>query len=124
MTVNKRPLSPHLQVYRLPFTGVLSISHRITGVLLSIGLILFVCLLFSIAGGEASYAAMQSFMAFPVLKGLYWGFIFALFFHLCHGIRHLFWDVGKTLDRSTLDLYATFELIAAVLLTLFTFYIF
>jgi succinate dehydrogenase / fumarate reductase cytochrome b subunit len=121
MAANNRPLSPHLQVYRLPLTGLISITHRMTGVLLSLGLILFVYVLFTIAAGEGVYLAMQGFMAFWLFKLAYWGFIYALFFHLCHGIRHLVWDVGKTFDRAKLDQYAVYELSASAALTLVTF---
>ncbi len=116
-----RPLSPHLQVYRLPLTGLVSITHRMTGVFLSMGLVLFVCVLFAIASGESAYSAMQAFMAFWLYKLVYWGFIYALFFHLVHGIRHLIWDVGKTFDHATLDKFAVYELIASASLTLMTF---
>ena len=117
MPVN-RPLSPHLQVYRLPLTGLVSITHRVAGVLLSVGLALFVYLLYVLAAGESMYLAMQTFMAFWWSKLVYWGVIYALFFHLCHGIRHLIWDVGKTLDRASLNSYAVLELLASVALTL------
>ena len=119
----KRPLSPHLQVYRLPLTGLISITHRVTGVLLALGLALFVYMLVTVAMGETMYQSMQSFMAFGLCRGVYWGFVFALFFHLCHGIRHLIWDVGKTLDRATLTVYAVVELLASVALTLTTYYL-
>lgn len=118
-----RPLSPHLQVYRLPLTGLVSITHRITGVMLSVGLLLFVYVLAAIAAGEERYLAMQSFMALWVGQLIYWGFIYALFFHLCHGIRHLIWDVGKTFDRATLTGYALVELLVAAALTLTTFFL-
>lgn len=116
-----RPLSPHLQVYRLPLTGLISITHRMTGVLLSLGLALFVCVLVAIAAGEEQYAGMQSFMAFWLWKLMYWGFIYALYFHLCHGIRHLIWDIGKSFEPATLDRYAACELAASACLTLITF---
>lgn len=116
-----RPLSPHLQVYRLPLTGLISITHRMTGVLLSMGLVLFVYVLFAIAAGEANYLAMQAFMSFWLFKLVYWGFIYALFFHLCHGVRHLIWDIGKTFDRATLDKYALIELACSAGLTVATF---
>lgn len=116
-----RPLSPHLQVYRLPLTGLISITHRITGVLLAIGLALFAYVLFAIANGESNYQSMQSFMAFWPPRLVYWGFIYALFFHLCHGIRHLLWDVCKSFDRATLTGYALLELACSALLTLITF---
>ena len=118
-----RPLSPHLQVYRLPLTGLISITHRMTGVLLSMGLVLFVYVLFTLAAGETYYAGMQDFMSYWLCKLVYWGFIYALFFHLCHGTRHLIWDIGKTFERATLDRYALYELIASFVLTLTTFFL-
>ena len=121
MATHNRPLSPHLQVYRLPLTGLISITHRITGVLLSLGLFLFLAVVVSIAAGESSYNALQSFLGSWLGLVLYWGFIYALFFHLVHGFRHLLWDVGETFDRNTLNRYALFELIASALLLLLTF---
>ena len=119
-----RPLSPHLQVYRLPLTGIISITHRMTGVMLSMGLVLFVYVLFAIAAGQDTYDAMQAFMSFWLFKLVYWGFIYALFFHLCHGIRHLIWDAGASFDNATLDKFAVYELIASLALTLLIFIIF
>lgn len=118
-----RPLSPHLQVYRLPLTGLISITHRITGMLLSMGLLLFVYMLGAIAVGDSLYQDMQSFMGFWVCRAAYWGFIYALFFHLCHGIRHLIWDIGKSFDKATLTGYAVIELLASAALTLAVFFL-
>lgn len=118
---HNRPLSPHLQVYRLPLTGLVSITHRMTGVCLSLGLILFTALLTVIACGENAYQTMQSLMHFWLCQLMVWGFIYALYFHLCHGVRHLIWDMGDTFERATLDRYASYELIATASLTLITF---
>ena len=121
MTMNiNRPTSPHLQVYKLPLTGVISITHRLTGVLLSAGLIFFIYIVTAVAGGEAAYAAMQALMSVWLVRLIYWGFIYALFFHLCHGVRHLIWDAGKGFDCDTLDRYAMIELGCSLALTLFT----
>ncbi len=119
-TNTNRPISPHLQVYKLPVTGVISITHRMTGVLLSAGLIFFVYIISSLVGGASSYAAMQALMSLWLIKLIYWGFIYALFFHLCHGVRHLIWDTGKSFDRDTLSRYAIIELSASLVLTLIT----
>lgn len=119
-TKNNRPVSPHLQVYKLPLTGIISITHRMTGILLSAGLIFFVYIISSVAGGSNSYSAMQSLMSVWLIKLIYWGFIYALFFHLCHGVRHLIWDTGKSFDRDTLNRYAIIELSASLVLTLIT----
>jgi succinate dehydrogenase / fumarate reductase, cytochrome b subunit len=118
---NNRPTSPHLQVYKLPLTGIISISHRITGVLLSVGLIFFVCLVSFVAGGQESFTAMQDLMHNPLLRLIYWGFIYALFFHLCHGVRHLIWDAGYGFERETMDHYIFIELAASLTLTLAVF---
>jgi len=116
-----RPTSPHLQIYRLPLTGIVSISHRITGVFLAFGLLLFVYLLSAIASGQQSYMAMQEIMSLWLLRLLYWGFIYALFFHLCHGVRHLIWDAGQSFELETLNHYALIELGVSLALTLMTF---
>jgi succinate dehydrogenase / fumarate reductase, cytochrome b subunit len=117
---HSRPTSPHLQIYKLPLTGLISISHRITGVLLSAGLLLVVTLFYVISQGAGAYAAMQGVVGFWPVKLIYWGFIYALYFHLCHGVRHLFWDFGEGFDPGVLDKYAKLELAAAFVLTLAT----
>lgn len=122
MAANKnRPLSPHLQIYKLPVTGVISITHRFAGVLLSAGLLFVVYLLSILVEGPEAYAAMQSTMSQGIMRFFFWSFILALFIHLCHGVRHLIWDTGKTLERETLTRYAVLELAASVVLTLLTF---
>ena len=117
---NSRPTSPHLQVYKLPLTGLISISHRITGVLLSAGLLLVVALFYALSQGADSYAAMQGIANSWLITLVYWGFIYALFFHLCHGLRHLVWDVGEGFEPDKLNQYAKLELAAAFALTLAT----
>jgi succinate dehydrogenase / fumarate reductase, cytochrome b subunit len=119
-TNTDRPTSPHLQVYKLPLTGIISITHRMTGVMLSAGLIFFVYILYAVAGGSNTYTAMQALMSLWLVKLIYWGFIYALFFHLCHGVRHLIWDAGKSFDRDTLNRYALIELGCSLVLTLIT----
>ncbi len=114
----KSPLSPHLEIYTLPLTGLISISHRITGVCLSLGLVLFVCVLTAIASGAQSFAELQQTMNMGIVQLIYLGVIYALSFHLCHGIRHLIWDAGASFDKATMDRYATIELGASVVLTL------
>ena len=119
MAVNSnRPISPHLQAYKLPLTGIISITHRITGVLLSVGLIVIIYILSAMAGGADNYAAMKQMMNSWLIRLLYWGFIYALFFHLCHGVRHLIWDAGRSFDRETLNRYALIELVISITLTL------
>jgi len=116
---SNRPTSPHLQAYKLPLTGIISITHRITGVLLSGGLILFVVILSAIAQGQSTYDKMQLLTAFWPIKLCYWGFTYALVFHFCHGIRHLFWDAGKSFDRDIMDRLAILELSVSLVITIY-----
>lgn len=94
MQVSNRPLSPHLQVYRPQLTSVLSITHRATGVALALGLVLLVYWLLSLAAGPEAYASARELLGSWIGKIVLFGFSFALFYHLCNGVRHLFWDAG------------------------------
>lgn len=62
MSSNNRPLSPHLDVYKLPLSALLSIVHRGTGAFLSLGSVVLVWWLMALAGGQESFASAQSFM--------------------------------------------------------------
>lgn len=94
MTPAQRPLSPHLSIYKPQLTSVLSISHRATGVVLSIGTVFLVWWLVAAASGGSAFAAAQAFWGSWFGLLLLFGWTFSLFFHLCNGIRHLFWDAG------------------------------
>ncbi|MDD2767273.1 MAG: succinate dehydrogenase, cytochrome b556 subunit [Methylococcus sp.] len=111
-----RPLSPHLQAYRLPLTALLSITHRITGVVLSLGLVGLVLALFAIAQGPAAYGAVHASLSSPWGGVVLWAWIAALIFHLVHGVRHLFWDTGRGYSLTSLNRYALGELAAALVL--------
>ncbi|MSP88892.1 MAG: succinate dehydrogenase, cytochrome b556 subunit [Alphaproteobacteria bacterium] len=94
MSTPTRPLSPHLQIYKPQLTSVLSITHRATGVALSAGAIFLVIWLAAAAAGPARYAQVNAFLGSWFGMLLLIGWTWALFFHLCNGIRHLAWDVG------------------------------
>lgn len=94
MSSAKRPLSPHLQVYRPQLTSILSITHRLSGVALSLGTLLLVYWLAAAAAGPEAFESAQSFIGSFLGRLLLFGWTIGLFFHLCNGIRHLFWDVG------------------------------
>lgn len=102
MASDDRPLSPDLQIYRPQLTSVLSITHRLTGVALSIGSPLLVYWLIAAAAGPSSYSTLHGFLtSWPGLL-LLLGWTFSLFSHLCHGIRHLFWDAGYGFGLQTI----------------------
>ena len=94
MTPAQRPLSPHLSIYKPQLTSVLSISHRATGVVLSIGTVFLVWWLVAAASGGSAFGAAQAFWGSWFGLLLLFGWTFSLFFHLCNGIRHLLWDAG------------------------------
>tara|TARA_Y100001960_G_scaffold256956_1_gene275771 strand:+ start:2214 stop:2609 length:396 start_codon:yes stop_codon:yes gene_type:complete len=113
----ERPLSPHLQVYKPQLTSVLSILHRITGVSLGIGTLLVAWWLISAAYGPDQFGTTQSFIASWFGRLLLFGFTFSLFYHLCNGIRHLFWDVGWGFQLKTAYLSGWVVVIASIGLT-------
>lgn len=94
MTTRNRPLSPHLQIYRLPLLALMSITHRITGIGLVAGLVVLAAWLGAAASGAEAFAVAQSFFGSPLGYLVLFGWTVALFFHLSHGIRHLLWDSG------------------------------
>ena len=98
MTIDPRPLSPHLQIYRWQLTSVLSILHRFTGIALTVGTILLVWWLVAAANGQEPFEAVQAFLGSWIGLLLLFGWSVALFYHLCNGIRHLWWDTGHGLD--------------------------
>jgi succinate dehydrogenase / fumarate reductase cytochrome b subunit len=98
MANHSRPLSPHLQVYRLQLTSVLSITHRATGLVLSAGLLVFVAWLLAVAAGPAAFESANALLASIPGRLLLAGISFSFFYHLCNGIRHLVWDAGHWLE--------------------------
>jgi succinate dehydrogenase / fumarate reductase cytochrome b subunit len=100
MSSINRPLSPHLQIYRLPLLALTSITHRITGVALSAGLILLSCWLAALAKGPEAYATIHGLILSLPGRVVLFGFSAALFFHIANGLRHLVWDTGRGLELS------------------------
>jgi succinate dehydrogenase / fumarate reductase cytochrome b subunit len=118
MAAGKRPLSPHLQIYRPQITSVLSISHRFSGVVLAVGLLVLVYWLAALAAGDAAYAAALSVLgAWPVKLVLFLG-SFAFFYHLANGIRHLWWDSGRGFEIAQVYASGWAVIVAAGALTL------
>lgn len=97
----KRPLSPHLQVYKPQLTSLLSIIHRGTGIFLSFGALLLTCWLVALATSEQAFNNLQQYNSAWYGKLALIAFVFSLYFHLANGVRHLFWDAGFGLEIST-----------------------
>lgn len=100
---SSRPLSPHLQVYRFEWTMALSITHRITGVGLTIGTLLLAWWLIAAAAGPEAFATAQGFIGSWFGLLLMFGWTWALFYHLGNGIRHLVWDAGYSFELQSAE---------------------
>lgn len=119
----ERPLSPHLQVYKLPMTALMSISHRITGVILAGGLLLIVAFLVAAVMGQDYYNVIVAYARLDY--GLYFfiAWSFCLYYHLCNGIRHLIWDTVHLLDQEKAIAAGWAVLLATAALTAGTWYL-
>jgi succinate dehydrogenase / fumarate reductase cytochrome b subunit len=115
-----RPLSPHLDVYRWMITNTLSILHRATGVALTVGLLLVACWLTTLAYYPQNFAKFSEFMRSPIGLILLLSWSVALYFHLCNGIRHLFWDTGRGFEIANATRSGYAVLIATIVLTAIT----
>lgn len=118
MASHDRPLSPHLQVYRPQLTSTLSILHRLTGVALAFGALLLIYWLAAAAAGGESFATAQALIGSFIGRLLLFGWTFALFYHLCNGIRHLFWDAGYGFDLPAVYRSGWIVVVASIALTL------
>ncbi len=124
MHTQRRPLSPHLQIYRFPLTVVLSVAHRITGALLSLGAVALVAWLVAVAAGDLLYEPVYVYFASTPGQIMLVVWSAMLYFHLCNGVRHLFWDAGLGFDLRVVDLSAVATLAVTVLLTALTWWLF
>jgi succinate dehydrogenase / fumarate reductase cytochrome b subunit len=88
-------------MYRWQYSNTLSILNRITGVILSVGMLLLVYWLVSVASGAQAYEKARALFASPVILLAQIGISFSFFYHLLNGVRHLVWDVGYGFEKST-----------------------
>lgn len=112
-----RPLSPHLLEYNQRLTGLTSIMHRITGVGLVVGLAILTILLFSAANDAFLFNKVTAFLGTGFGMVMLAGFVIAMCYHLCAGIRHLIFDTGAMLDIKSAYRAGYTVLIATVLLS-------
>jgi succinate dehydrogenase / fumarate reductase cytochrome b subunit len=117
MAQRERPLSPFLH-YRWQYTNTLSILHRVTGVLLSLGFFVLVYWLAAVAGGSARYADAVALLGSLPLQVVLFGLLSAFCYHLLNGVRHLFFDAGRGFELATARKSARLVWIGAIVLAL------
>jgi len=118
MAQAKRPLSPHLQVYRWGAHMAVSILHRITGSALAFGTILLAWWLVALATGHEYFNLVQGYAGSVVGRLVLFGITFALMQHLASGIRYLFTDSGKLYELKSNTTSAKFTFVFAIVMTL------
>ena len=118
-----RPLSPHLQVYKLPMTALMSITHRMTGVVLSGGCVLIAAFLVAAALGPDYYNPVMDYVRTDYGLWFMLAWAAALYYHLCNGIRHLIWDTVHLLEFGQAKAAGWVVLLATAILTAGTWYL-
>lgn len=117
---DKRPLSPHLTIYKPMLTMAMSMAHRISGVALYLGALLLALYLLGLAFGPGTFRAVfwivNGFVGHVIVLGFSW----ALFHHLLGGVRHALWDRGLYMDPKGREFLAQATLAGGIILTLLT----
>ena len=114
----KNPLSPHLQIYRWHVSSLLSITHRISGVINLLSLILIFFWLLVLSQGENGYEIFLIIMNSFFGKFILIGFTWSMSFHLLSGIRHLFWDMGYGFEIKIANISGITVIIFSLILTI------
>lgn len=114
---DRRPLSPHLEIYKMSFTMVMSGLHRITGMCLYAGTLLLAWYFIAAASGRGAFDTVNWVYSSLLGRLILFGFTWSLFHHLMGGIRHAIWDAGLMFDPEGRELAAKGTLVGSVVLT-------
>ncbi len=119
----KRPLSPHLQIWRFTVTMAASITHRGTGMVLYGGSLLLSVWAYALAFSPALFATLANFVQSPIGIIIIAGYVWALCFHMLNGLRHLYWDTGRGMAPKTAAKTAWAIYIGSLVLALIILYV-
>jgi len=114
----QRPLSPHLQIYRLSLSMVMSGLHRITGLCLCAGMVLLTWWLLAAAAGQNAYGTFEGFASSWIGRLILLGFSWSLLHHLIGGLRYLIWDLGYGLEPAEREWLVRANIIGSILATI------
>ena len=118
MTDNQNPLSPHLQIYRWHISSLLSITHRISGVINLLALILIFFWLLGLSFSESNYELFLLIINGFFGKFILIGFTWSMSFHILSGRRHLVWDLGYGFEIKTANISGIIVIICSLVLTI------
>jgi len=119
MNDSKNPLSPHLQIYRWQVSSLVSITHRITGILNLLGLIFISAWISSAGIGENLFEYFSVFLKSFIGKFILIGFTWSISYHLLSGIRHFFRNLGYGYEIKTANISGVIVIVSSLLLTVF-----
>ena len=114
---SKRPLSPHLQVYRLTLSMLMSGLHRITGLFLVVGMVVITWWLLAAAAGQNAYGTFEAFSTSWFGRLVMFGFSWAALHHLLGGLRYLIWDLGIWIDNEEREWLIRANILGSILCT-------
>ena len=118
---NKTPLSPHIQIYKWHISSLVSISHRITGIINIIAITL-ICLLASLlVFGESNYEFINLFLSSLIGKFFILGLTWSFSFQILSEVRHLFWDIGLGFELKTSNITGLLVIFGSFILTVLVF---
>ena len=114
---NKSPLSPHIQIYKWHISSLVSISHRITGIINIIG-VTFICVLASLLSlGESNYEITYLFLSSQIGKFLILGLTWSFSFQILSEIRHLIMDLGYGFELKTSKITGLIVIFGSIIFT-------
>ena len=122
MQFNNNPLSPHLQIYKWQISSLLSIAHRIVGVINIFAITLICVWVSSLLFGEISYEITKIFLNSFFGKFLIISFCWSFSFHILNEIRHLSWDLGYGYDLKKSKITGILALIGSFILAIIIYY--
>jgi succinate dehydrogenase / fumarate reductase cytochrome b subunit len=114
----KRPLSPHLQVYSMTLSMIMSGVHRITGLCLVAGMILLAWWLLAAATGQNAYGTFEAFATSWLGRLVLFGFSWAALHHLIGGLRYLVWDLGIWIENEEREWLIRANIVASIVCTI------
>ena len=118
MQNKNNPLSPHLQIYKWQISSLLSITHRIVGVINILAITMICFLIISLLLGAESYQIINNFLKSFFGKFLIIGLCWTFSFHILNELRHLVWDLGYGFDLKVAKITGVIALIGSFILTI------